>query len=212
MFRRQEPRLHNKLFHLIKFQNCNSSLHLAPDKRAIWTGTGSSPNRNCWSDLMLPACWNVQALSGTLEDLNKSTCSWCEEEKRDWFAQSLTENVQRYIADGRRWILRILRTACGIMIGTFVFSVERRDICFLCGEKGHWARNCPKKQQQYKADWTEAGMEEREEPATLEQRTRPWGTPHTSRGWMHHTNTNTYHRRKRFFFRKERCMFWKTMV
>ena len=29
---------------------------------------------------------------------------------------------------------------------------ERRDICFLCGEKGHWARNCPKKQQQYKAD------------------------------------------------------------
>ena len=53
------------------------------------------------------------------------------------------------------------------MIGTFVFSVERRDICFLCGEKGHWARNCPKKQQQYKADWTEAGMEEREEPAIL---------------------------------------------
>ena len=28
-------------------------------------------------------------------------------------------------------------------------------------------RNCPKKQQLYEADGTEAGMEEREEPATL---------------------------------------------
>ena len=44
------------------------------------------------------------------------------------------------------------------MIGTFVFTVERRDI----GQ-----RNCLKKQQLYEADGTEAGMEEREEPATL---------------------------------------------
>ena len=40
-----------------------------------------------------------------------------------------------------------------MMIGTFVFTVERRDI----GQK----------QKPYKADGTEAGMEEREEPATL---------------------------------------------
>ncbi|CAB1427062.1 unnamed protein product [Pleuronectes platessa] len=45
MFHSQEPRLHNNLFQLITFQTRNSSLHLAPDKQAIWTGTGSSPNR-----------------------------------------------------------------------------------------------------------------------------------------------------------------------
>ena len=44
------------------------------------------------------------------------------------------------------------------MIGTFVFTVEGRDI----GQ-----RNYPKKQQLYEVDATEAGMEEREEPATL---------------------------------------------
>ena len=42
---------------------------------------------------------------------------------------------------------------------------EDRDICFLCGEKGQWAKKIAKETD--KADGTEAGMEEREEPATL---------------------------------------------
>ena len=54
-----------------------------------------------------------------------------------------------------------------MMIGKFVFTVERRDICFHCGEKRHWAKEIVRRNSNFtRLMEPEAGMEEREEPAT----------------------------------------------
>ena len=78
------------------------------------------------------------------------------------------------------------------------------DICFHCGKKGHW-KNCPKKQRPYKADGTEAGMEERKEPVTSNrERDREEHITHLEGECTTPTQTLiTYYRSKRFF-RKER--------
>ena len=84
-----------------------------------------------------------------------------------------------------------------MMIGTFVFTVERRDI----GQ-----RNYPKKQQLYEADWTEAGMEVREEPATLNRKQdREEHMTHLEGECTTPTQTLVIDVKDfRFFFRKER--------
>ena len=81
-------------------------------------------------------------------------------------------------------------TACGMRIGTFVFTVERRDN----GQKNCQRNSNFARLMEPRRGWRRGRNQQR------------WTENDTSRGWMHHTNTNTYYRSKRFcflFFRKE---------